>query len=187
MADVTTYGLPRLDLVGSGKTQKVESPTGNGVYSGIVKLDPANPFTLSDPDAGTQYGGATGVLAVDGAAIVPPKAGYHVLDVDVPGLTYTFEERQIGLVGSATPNGWDSPDQKMDYDQASGTWSITVDLIDGEFKFRLNDGWAWNLGGTPNNLVHNGDNIAATAGNYTITLTITDFAGELGTFTIVQN
>lgn len=186
-ADVTIYGLPRLDLNNSGKEQKVESALGNGIYTGIVKMDPASPFTLTDPDAGIQYGGADGALVADGAAIVPPKAGYHVLDVDVPGLTYSFEEMQIGLVGSATPNGWEVPDQKMDYDQATGTWSITIDLVGGDIKFRLNDGWAWNLGGTPDNLVHNGDNIAVEAGNYTITLTITDFAGELGTYTIVQN
>lgn len=186
-ADVTIYGFPRLDLNNSGKVQKVESPLGDGAYTGIVKMDPASPFTLTDPDTGTDYGDAAGALAVDGLAITPPAAGYHILDVDVNALTYVFTERQIGLVGSATPNEWNSPDQKMDYDQATGTWSITLDLVDGEIKFRLNDGWAWNLGGTPDNLVHDGDNIGVTAGNYTITLTITDFDGELGTYTIVQN
>lgn len=186
-ANVTIYGLPRLDLINSGKDQKVESALGNGIYSGIVKMDPASAFTLTNPDSGTNYGDATGALAVNGTAIIPPALGYHILNVDVPGLTYSFEEMQIGLVGSATPNQWDAPDQKMDYDQAAGTWSITLDLVDGDIKFRLNDGWAWNLGGTTDNLVHNGDNIAVLAGNYTITLTITDFAGELGTYTIVKN
>jgi len=187
-ADVTVYGLPRLDLLNSGKEQKVESALGDGVYTGIVKLDPASPFTLSDPDSGTQYGGTAGVLSVAGPAIVPPAEGYHVFDVSVPDLTYSFEARMIGLVGSATPNEWDSPDQKMDYDQSSGTWSITIDLVVGEIKFRLNDGWAWNLGGTTDNLVHNGDNLQiSVAGNYTITLNITDFEGERATCTIVQN
>lgn len=98
----------------------------------------------------------------------------------------------IGLVGSATPNGWDAPDQKMDYNAATGTWDITIDLIVGDIKFRKNDAWAWNLGGTTTNLVHNGDNIPITeAGNYTISLTITSDTGEsgteLGTFTMVKN
>lgn len=187
-ADVTLYGLPRLDLLNSGKTQKVESALGDGIYTGIVKMSVANPFTLSDPDSGTQYGGAGGVLSVDGPAIEPPADGYHVLDVSVPDMTYEFEARMIGLVGSATPNAWDSPDQKMDYDQNTGTWSITLELVVGEIKFRLNDGWAWNLGGTPDNLFHDGPNLAITeAGNYTVTLTITDFEGELATCTIVKN
>ncbi|MDT8401660.1 MAG: SusE domain-containing protein [Bacteroidales bacterium] len=187
-ADVTVYGLPRLDLVNSGKIQKVESALGDGNYSGIVKMSVASPFTLSDPDSGTQYGGAAGVLSVDGPAIVPPADGYHILDVSVPDMTYEFEAMMIGLVGSATPNAWDSPDQKMEYDQNAGTWSITLELIVGEYKFRLNDGWAWNLGGTPDNLFHDGPNLAISeAGNYTITLTITDFEGELATCTIVKN
>ncbi|MBS0010482.1 MAG: SusE domain-containing protein [Bacteroidales bacterium] len=187
-ASVTVYGLPRLDLVNSGKEQKVESELGDGAYSGIVKMDVTSPFTLSDPDSGTQYGGTGGVLETGGPAIVPPADGYHVLDVDVAGMTYEFEARMIGLIGSATPNGWDSPDQKMDYDQASGTWSITVDLVVGEIKFRLNDGWAWNLGGTPDNLYHDGPNLQiSSAGNYTISLTITDFEGEIATCNIVQN
>jgi len=187
-ASVFVYGLPRLDLLNSGKTQKVESQLGDGVYQGIVKLDPESPFTLSDPDSGTEYGGATGVLEEDGPAIVPPAEGYHVLDVNVPLMTYSFEARMIGLVGSATPNEWSSPDQKMDYDQSSGIWSITLDLVVGEIKFRLNDGWAWNLGGTPDNLYHDGPNLAISeAGNYTITLNITDFEGELATCTIVKN
>lgn len=187
-ADVTIYGFPRLDLNNSGKDQKLESPLGDGNYSGIVKMAVSSSFTLTDPDTGTDYGGAAGALAVDGAAITPPADGYHVLDVDVNAMTYEFTQRAIGLVGSATPNGWDSPDQKMDYDQGSGIWSITLDLVVGEMKFRLNDGWAWNLGGTPDNLVHDGSNLPITvAGNYTVTLTITDFEGELATCTITQN
>lgn len=187
--NVTLYGLPRLDLINSGMTQKIESPAGDGVYSGFVKLNPAMPFTLHDPDANVTYGaGGPGVLAVNGSGIVPPspaRAGWHRLTVNTVALTYSIEEYMIGLVGSATPNGWDSPDQKMDYNPQTGTWSITLNLVDGEIKFRKNDGWAWNLGGTPNNLVQGGDNIPVTAGNYTITLTIIN--DRTGTFTIVKN
>ena len=186
-ADVTTYGLPRLDLIDSGMEQKIESPLGNGVYSGFVKLDATMPFTLLDPDTNTSYGGSGGNLVVDGAGIEIGQSGWYDFSADVNELSYTADPYMIGLVGSATPNGWDAPDQKMDYNPQTGTWSITLDLVDGEFKFRKNDGWAWNLGGTQDNLVHNGDNIPVTAGNYTITLTIIDDAGEIGTFTIEEN
>ena len=186
---VTVFGLTSLDLIDSGMAQKIESPNGDGVYNGIIKFDPANPFTLNDPITGTNYGGSAGTLEVDGAGIAEADAGWYKLGVNTNTLAYTMDAFFIGLVGSATPNDWDSPDQKMDYDAATGTWSITLDLVDGEFKFRLNDGWAWNLGGTEDNLVHNGDNVAATAGNYTITLTITNdtVGSESGTFTIVKN
>jgi len=193
-ATVALYGLPRLDLVNSGMTQKIESALGDGKYTGLVKLDPANAFTLTDPDAGTNYGGAGGVLTVNGAAIVPSAAGWHRLNVDVNALTFDISAYMIGLVGSALTGddtGWNSPDRKMDYDPATGTWSITIDLFNGDIKFRLNDGWAWNLGGTPDNLTVDGANIPLTAGNYTIVLTITNpnsVKGEVGgTCTIVKN
>lgn len=188
-ANIRPFGLPRLDLINSGMTQKIESPAGNGIYAGFVKIDPANPFTLRDPDTNITYGaGAPGVLVVNGSGIIHPapnRAGWHILRVNTVNMTFSTEEYLIGLVGSATPNGWNTPDQKMEYNPATGTWSITIDLIDGEIKFRKNDGWAWNLGGTTTNLVQGGPNIAVTAGNYTITLTIIN--DQTGTFTIVKN
>ena len=185
-ANVTIYGLPRLDLLNSGKTQKIESALGDGKYFGFVKLDKTLAFTLKDPDSNTLYGGSGGVLSVNGAGILSADNGYYKFNVNVPALTYTMDAYMIGLVGSATPNQWNSPDQKMDYNSQTGTWSITIDLVVGEIKFRLNDGWAWNLGGTTDNLVHNGSNLPiSAAGNYTITLTITDV--EAGKCTIVKN
>ena len=188
-ANITPYGLPRLDLVNSGLEQKIESALGNGVYSGFVKLDTSKPFTLKDPDTNKTYGGTGDVLSLDGSPLVASASGWHKLSADVNALTYKMESYMIGLVGSATPNGWDSPDQKMDYDAKTGTWKIPITLKDGDIKFRLNDGWAWNLGGTTDKLVHNGDNIPVTAGNYTITLTITNpvQGSEAGTYTIVKN
>lgn len=195
-ATVRLYGLPRLNLINSGMDQKIESALGDGKYTGLVKFDVTKPFTLTNPDAGTNYGGTGNVLAVNGAAIVPPADGWHRLTVDVNALTYDISSYMIGLVGSATPNGWDSPDQKMDYNPATGSWSITVNLVVGEIKFRLNDGWAWNLGfnknnsGNLNDLFHDGNNIPIdAAGNYTITLTITQPNGpnEAGSCTIKKN
>ena len=189
-AMVAIYGFPRLDLIGSGTGQKIESPNGDGKYSGFVKLDATN-FTLKDPDTGTVYGTDGTQLAVDGSAFIPSAgAGWYKLSADTGAKTFSFAPYMIGLVGSATPNGWNAPDQKMDYDAKTNTWRITIDLITGDIKFRINDDWGWNLGGTTGNLVHNGDNIPVTAGNYTIALTIT-VAGpngsEAGTFTITKN
>jgi len=186
-ADVTLYGLPRLDLLNSGVNQKIESALGNGDYKGFVKLDATKPFTLKDPDTDTIYGANGSALEVGGSGISVDANGWYILSANTKDLTYSTEAYMIGLVGSATPNGWDSPDQKMDYDAKTGTWSITLDLIDGDIKFRKNDGWAWNLGGTPDNLVGDGANITVSAGNYTITLTITSDTGKTGTYTIVKN
>lgn len=189
-SDITIYGLPRLDLIGSGIAQKIESALGNGVYTGYVKLDKTLPFTLLDPDANKTYGANGAALAENGAGITSPDNGYYMLSVNVPDLKYTMDPYMIGLIGSATPNEWNTPDQKMDYNIEKGTWYITLNLKIGEIKFRKNDGWAWNLGGDPKSLKHDGTNIAITsAGNYTITLTITnDTQGSAtGSCTIVKN
>jgi hypothetical protein len=193
-ADVTTYGLPRLDLLDSGLAQKIESAKGDGKYQGLVKLDAAKPFTLRDPDSGIEYGASGSALAVNGAGITVATSGWHKLTVDVNALTYKVDEYKIGLVGSATPNAWNSPDTKMDYNSANGTWYINnVTLVAGDIKFRLNDGWAWNLGYYPGtkdltNLFHNGDNITVEPGTYNITLTITQPTGptEAGSCTLVK-
>lgn len=187
--NVTVYGLPRLDLTNSGIVQKIESPLGDGKYSGFVKLDLTKPFTLKDPDTNVVYGNSGAKLAVSSSAITPTDNGWFLLKVDTKGLTYSMDAYMIGLVGDATPNGWNSPDQKMNYNAATGTWSITVTLIDGTFKFRKNDGWSWNLGynADSSSLVYNGSNVPITAGNYTITLTIISDALQTGTFKAVKN
>lgn len=173
-AKVTLYGLPKLDLINSGIDQKIESALGDGKYFGYVKLDVTKPFTLKDPDANIVYGANGAALAVNGNPIVPTDKGWFKLNADTKALTYKMDAYMIGLVGSATPNGWNSPDQKMDYNVKTGNWEITLNLVDGDIKFRLNDGWAWNLGGTPDKLTVDGSNIPVTAGNYTIVLTITN-------------
>jgi starch-binding outer membrane protein SusE/F len=195
ISDITTvninpYGFPRLDLINSGITQKIESPLGDGNYSGFVKLDPAYSFTLKDPESGTIYGTSGAALAVNGTAFSVVNPGWYQLLANTTGLTYALNPYNVGLVGSATPNGWNSPDNKMTYNPQTGTWDITITLVAGDIKFRLNDDWAWNLGGTPGNLIHNGANYTVTAGNYTISLTVTipgPAGSEAGTFTITQN
>ena len=179
-ASVTTYGLPRLDLVGSGITQKIESALGDGNYTGYVKLDATKPFTLSDPDNGTVYGANGTALAVNGGGITAAASGWYILSVSVSGLSFTLTPYMIGVIGDATPNGWNSPDTKMDYNSATGLWYKTLDLIVGSIKIRANDTWgSINLGlgdathtqYSLTNLWNNGSsqNIPiATAGNYTI-------------------
>lgn len=186
--NVTIYGLPRLDLIGSGLTQKIESPLGDGKYSGYVKLDQTKAFTLKNPDTNISYGGTGNVLSTGGAALSSVASGWHKVTVDVNAHTYTIAPFMVGLIGGF--NSWGTPDSKLDYVSQTGTWRIVVALTAGDIKFRLNDDWAWNLGGTPSSLTHNGSNYTVAAdGNYTITLTITNAVtgSETGYFTIVKN
>ncbi|MEO5777143.1 MAG: SusE domain-containing protein [Flavobacterium sp.] len=76
-----------------------------------------------------------------------------------------------GIIGSATPTGWDS-DTNMDYSLSSHLYSITMPLIGGQaFKFRLDDGWSVNFGDNGNDLTLEGNGAdipVAVSGTYLI-------------------
>lgn len=199
-ADVTIFGLLRLDVIitGASGTQKIVSAASDGNYAGLVKFEIGDTFTLLDPDNNITYGTGGSGLVVDGPAIAiaDTDAGWNQLMVNTNDLTYTLENYFIGLVGSATPNGWDAPDQKMDYDSSTKTWSITLDLVDGVVKFRRNDGWSWNMGfvegETPGYTgalqqggVGNDIPLPDGAGNYTVILTI--LSDDAGTYEFIKN
>lgn len=104
------------------------------------------------------------------------------------GFTHEIVNSSWGIIGAATPTGWDS-DTDMTAPSSVGdyTWIITVDLVADQFKFRENDDWAINLGtgAEEATLSIDGGNIAvAEAGNYTISLNL-DPAGY--TYTLVKN
>lgn len=78
-----------------------------------------------------------------------------------------------GLLGTATPLGWDSKHDVEFVEQERGLWIADhVELTDGEFKFRLNNDWTINYGqaDSPEGLLADGPNIKASAGTYTITV-----------------
>jgi hypothetical protein len=87
-----------------------------------------------------------------------------------------------GIIGSATVTGWDS-DTNLDYNLNTKSYSITMDMVVGEYKFRLDDGWSTNFGDDGNNgtLDSNGANIPiSVAGRYEIKV---DFNTKLYTAT----
>lgn len=193
---VTPYGLPRLDLINSGIDQKIESALGDGVYTGYVNLTTSNPFTLNDPDTGTNYGddGSGSGLAVNGDAIPVDADGWHKLNADINALTYDMQPYMVGVVGAFT-NWGEDPDHMMDYNAAKGYWYITIDLPTGPMKFRLNSLWDVNWGpgedmdlpangGTMSLPNSSGNIIISAAGNYTIHFTIT---GSSGSVTFIKN
>jgi hypothetical protein len=99
------------------------------------------------PDWSNNLGddGANGSLEPNGANLSVPEAGFYKFNVDLTALTYTLLKTDWGLIGSATPDGWNS-DQDMTYDPATNAWSITLNLVAGEVKFRANNDWGLNYG-----------------------------------------
>ena len=136
-------------------------------------------FTTASDWSGTGYG-ANFNTAPDAANIVITEpAGYYQVDVDLSEKTYTLTPiTSIGIIGSASPNGWDS-DVDMTYvpynkdtKEVNGYWEIkNITLSAGEIKFRANDDWAISWGGELDNLTtKNGGNITVEAGTYDIKL-----------------
>lgn len=90
-----------------------------------------------------------------------------------------------GIIGSATPNGWNDPDTNLDYNLTTRKYSYVGPLVVGEIKFRLDDAWTTNFGDDGNNLSLDagGSNIPiAVAGNYTIVI---DFTAK--SYTLTKN
>lgn len=136
-------------------------------------------FTTASDWSGTGYG-ANFDTAPDAANIVITEpAGYYQVDVDLSEKTYTLTPiTSIGIIGSASPNGWES-DVDMTYvpynkdtKEVNGYWEVkNITLSAGEIKFRANDGWDISWGGELDNLTtKNGGNITVEAGTYDIKL-----------------
>jgi len=160
-------------------------------YEGYVYMaNGSNEFKFTPErnwDADWGDTGGDGTLDAGGDNITLADAGYYKMNVDLNTMTYTTLNTTWGLIGSATPDGWDA-DQNMTYDPDAKVWTITLDLTADEIKFRANDGWDLAYGDV------NGDgyldqednnNISVPeAGNYTVTL---DLSGPRYTYSLTKN
>ena len=147
-------------------------------FTGFMYLNQNGFKFCTQPEwKGTNYG-ADFNTAPDAANITMTEtAGYYKVDVDLESKSYVLTPiTTIGIIGSASPNGWDS-DVDMTYvpynaeTKELGYWEAKdITLASGEIKFRANDDWAINWGGDTNALTQGGDNISVEAGTYDIKL-----------------
>lgn len=71
-----------------------------------------------------------------------------------PGISVPFVE--VGIDGSATGFGWQTYLAMQQDGDNPATWRITLDLIDGEVKFRADQAWAVNWGSSVSEAVLDG-------------------------------
>lgn len=149
--------------------------TDDNYYQGLVRLGSKFSFADSyDYDTATLYGpGAAEGSIAPSSETFTTTAGFYYATVNVASLTYTLTQiSDIAIVGDL--NAW-GDDGKVSLTRSSDykTWTATVTFdAAGSFKFRCNDKWDVNLGGTVDNLNFNGDNIAVEAGTYDVTLNL---------------
>ena len=147
-------------------------------FTGFMYLNQNGFKFCTQPEwKGTNYGANFDTAPDAGNITMTEEAGYYKVDVDLESKSYVLTPiTTIGIIGSASPNGWDS-DVDMTYvpynaeTKALGYWEAKdITLASGEIKFRANDDWAINWGGDTNALTQGGDNISVEAGTYDIKL-----------------
>jgi starch-binding outer membrane protein SusE/F len=198
-SDWTHSTAPKLASEGFGNTSFE-----GYVYFATAEASPTDGFKFSSQAdwSGVNYGddgSFSGALSATGDN-VGVNIGYYRVKANTTALTYNLQPVVWGIIGSATPTGWDS-DTNMTYNPTTKKWNITIALIAGEFKFRYNDTWnvgdaQWNLGlfdssKTGENyggedMSYGGGNIpVATSGNYLIELDLSN--PRAYTYTITAN
>lgn len=176
-----TVGKPVLYMAGDANGWATNDYlTGNdGVhYTGYMYLNQNGFKFCTQPEwKGTNYGADFNTAADAANITMTEEAGYYKVDVDLESKSYVLTPiTTIGIIGSASPNGWDS-DVDMTYvpynaeTKELGYWEAKdITLASGEIKFRANDDWAINWGGDVNALTQGGNNISVDAGTYDIKL-----------------
>lgn len=147
-------------------------------FTGFMYLNQNGFKFCTQPEwKGTNYG-ADFNTAPDAANITMTEdAGYYKVDVDLESKSYVLTPiTTIGIIGSASPNGWDS-DVDMTYvpynkeTKEPGYWEAKdITLTSGAIKFRANDDWAINWGGTADALTQGGADMNVEEGTYDIKL-----------------
>ena len=140
-----------------------------GLGDGFVKFRANNSWDVNWGSANFPSGTAT-----QGGSDIPVTKGIYLIGFNSITGEYSFTPASIGLIGNATPGGWDT-DTDMTEDAAVGVVTLNVTLTDGAAKFRVNDDWKYNWGsgsfptgtGTPG-----GADIPVPAGTYTVTFNV---------------
>jgi starch-binding outer membrane protein SusE/F len=157
---------------------KISSQNEADVYEGYMYMKEAiNEFKLTPkPVWGKDYGSDKAdpkkLVDKDSDNLKATGAGFYRVSADLNTLTWAVKATEWGIIGEATPDGWNS-DQNMTLDKATGLWKITLALKAGKFKFRANDAWDINFGDDGADAILDAggaDIVLATAGTYEVTL-----------------
>ena len=192
-SDCITYSQ---NVINSGYSLNQNDANGNGTaYDELFMADndvngAQNEFIFTLNFDGMQsqtYGGTTFLVhAAIGGTMNPNNFGVNggwgglrttknlvnQFAVDLDNLNSSLgSQSDWGLVGNATPNGWNGPDVEM-YQTGPQEFSIYAELANGELKFRFNEDWGNNYGdnGADGTIESGGANIAVSAGTYFIVL-----------------
>lgn len=124
------------------------------------------------------YGGSgwpTGIATTSGPNIVATTSGTYNVTFNLTTGEYTFAFPSIAIVGSGTPGGWPGTDPDPHVMATTDGTNYTLAgqvILDGEAKFRQDNGWTvnWGAAAFPSGIgTQDGANIPTSAGTYDIT------------------
>ncbi|GAA3522612.1 hypothetical protein GCM10022393_41520 [Aquimarina addita] len=175
-----------MNYVGDGTTQLFEAYCKLGAEDGFKFITEAADWSVVDGNYGTIGGVQDGTIENAGTSsdIKGGVEGFYYVQVDIDNLTYQLIQMDWGIIGNATPSGWDG-ETAMTYNFEDNQFMITQDLVEGEMKLRSkntsnaifgsDEDWKYNVGDSGADAVatDSGDgNFAITTGNKTIVLDI---------------
>ncbi len=166
--------------------------TTSGVFVGYLTFDDPAALEFKFTTAANwdeNYGGdGNGNLVLDGNNVSVPEVGSYQITVNLNTMTWMAVPYSWGIIGTATPGGWDT-DTDMTYNYQEDYWEFTGDLVPGALKFRLNDAWDVNYG-SPNStdfiayLDDPGAHDISAAGNYHVTFQVDPTDSSIAYYTI---
>ena len=156
----------------------LQSPAYDGVYVGYTYLNGNFKFTKErNWNAEYNFNDFTKKDDIffnnDGSNINITEEGFYRVTANVATGELTAVKTSWGIIGPAQAGGWDS-DTDMTWNAEDESWTATIELAADEFKFRANDDWGINVGGSFDDLTQDGSNLKVTeAGTYEVKLFLT--------------
>lgn len=186
------------------KAMRISAFRTDGIYEGYINISEGTRefklYTIRDWNSESYGAGSGDALIVANCACSNFKAntyGYYQFTANLNTMKFTLTPTTWGIVGNATPGGWDNS-TPMIYNAITKTWSVTTNMLkDGSWKFRANNNWDINFGiNSDGNLsyadhpvfgsISGINNITVPSdGNYTITLDLSD--ANKYKYTVVKN
>ena len=137
-----------------------QSSTIKGYYEGILDLTTADgsdvQFKFSpNPEWKDDFGGAVTVGGKDGVYVYAEGTVGVPDNIQVPSGVYVVRLNKklntlnmvsiesLGVIGTAV-GGW-SDEIPMEWDKATNIFTVTADIVPGEYKFRLNNDWDFSI------------------------------------------
>ena len=156
----------------------LQSPAYDGVYVGYTYLNGNFKFT-KERNWNAEYNFNDFAkkddifFNNDGSNINITEEGFYRVTANVATSELTAVKTSWGIIGPAQAGGWDS-DTDMTWNAEDESWTATIELAADEFKFRANDDWGINVGGSFDDLTQDGSNLKVTeAGTYEVKLFLT--------------